>query len=125
MINKFFIFLIVISTAFLSGCLNQKNETAKQPADNFQDINQEISKDYDLSEIAKHNSKDDCWLLIENKVYNVSDFISSHPGGQSILQGCGKEATELFSTRPMGSGTPHSQNAVLRLQKYFIGNLKK
>ncbi len=124
MINKFFLFLIVITTFSLSGCLNQKNETSKQPADNFRDSNQELLKNYDFSEITKHDSKDDCWLLIENKVYNVTDYVNSHPGGQAIVQGCGKDSTELYNSRPMGSGTSHSDSAKQQLEKYYIGNLK-
>ncbi len=31
-----------------------------------------------LEEIADHNVQGDCWLLIHNKVYDVSKF--KHPG---------------------------------------------
>ena len=64
---------------------------------------------FSMKEVSKHNSRKDCWMLIRNKVYDVTRFISSHPGGSTILQGCGKDATHLFETRPMGSGTPHSK----------------
>ena len=36
-----------------------------------------------LDEIFEHNTKDSCWLLIENKVYDVTQF--KHPGGKQIL----------------------------------------
>jgi cytochrome b involved in lipid metabolism len=54
----------------------------------------------------------------------VTDFVSNHPGGQSILAGCGKDATDLYENRPMGSGTPHSQRARDLLGNYFIGDLE-
>lgn len=52
---------------------------------------------YTLEEVATHKSKADCWMVIEKKVYNVTPFIASHPGGEMILNGCGKDATELFN----------------------------
>jgi cytochrome b involved in lipid metabolism len=81
---------------------------------------------YTLAEVAKHNKSTDCWLAISGKVYNVTPFIASgkHPGGAAILQGCGKDATTLFETRPMGSGTPHSEQAHNNLVNFYIGDLK-
>jgi cytochrome b involved in lipid metabolism len=79
---------------------------------------------YSFTELSQHNSEDDCWLLISGRVYEVTEFIASHPGKKAILQGCGQEASALFSTRPMGSGTDHSDKAKSTLKNYYIGNLK-
>lgn len=79
-----------------------------------------------LEEIAKHDNKEDCWLAIEGKVYDVSPYVASgfHPGKLAILQGCGKDATELFNTRPMSKNpSAHSSRAREMLPKYFIGDL--
>lgn len=80
---------------------------------------------YTLSQVAEHDTREDCWLALEGKVYNVTSFIASgnHPGGEAIVQGCGKDATALFNTRPMGSGTPHSQQARSFLPNFYIGDL--
>ena len=84
------------------------------------------TKIFTLAEVAVHNKSTDCWLAIEGKVYDVTPFIASgkHPGGAAILEGCGKDATTLFMTRPMGSGTPHSANAQKNLVNFLIGDLK-
>ena len=42
-------------------------------------------KQYSLLEVAEHNSKDDLWLVIDNKVYDVTKFLLDHPGGEDIL----------------------------------------
>ena len=76
-------------------------------------------------EVAKHNSKDDCWLILDGKVYDVTKFIPAHPGGKAILEGCGKDATMLFETRPMGSESSHSARARAIRETYYIGDLKQ
>ena len=80
---------------------------------------------YTLAQVSEHNSKDSCWMALEGKVYDVTPFVASgfHPGKSAILAGCGKDATELFNTRPMGSGTAHSERARKMLPKYYIGEL--
>lgn len=80
---------------------------------------------YSLEEVAKHNSETDCWLVIDGKVFAVTEFIPAHPGEKAILAGCGKDATTLFETRPMGSGTPHSNRARELRQNYYIGDLEQ
>jgi cytochrome b involved in lipid metabolism len=75
-----------------------------------------------MSELAKHNSSKNCWLLISGKIYDVTSFINQHPGGANeILKNCGTDATVAFATRG-GTGT-HSARAYSMLSKYFIGNL--
>ncbi len=83
---------------------------------------QEI-KTYSLDEVAQHYDDGDCWIAIDNQVYDVTQFITMHPGGQAIMQGCGTDATDLYETRPMGSGTPHSGQARSLLEEYYIGDL--
>jgi len=82
---------------------------------------------YTLADVAKHASPTDCWFAMEGKVYDVSKVIASgkHPGGETINEGCGRDATELFNTRPMGPGTPHSDKARESLGNFYIGELKK
>ncbi|KAJ3385849.1 hypothetical protein HDU92_002834 [Lobulomyces angularis] len=54
-------------------------------------------KTFDLQTISKHNTEDDGWLIINSKVYNVSNFIDAHPGGKRIiLPLLGKDATQEF-----------------------------
>lgn len=122
----------LIAILLISGCTvtenkedSTKSENILEENDNTQEkINDNTKNTYSMAKISSHNSKEDCWLLINNKVYDVTSFISSHPGGSAILQGCGKDATELYETRPMGSGTPHSSNARDMLKEYYIGDLE-
>ncbi len=45
--------------------------------------------DRDRDPIAGHNTAGDCWLVIHGKVYDVSQFMTDHPGGpESMLGAC-------------------------------------
>jgi len=94
----------------------QNGSVSNQTAQPTQPI-QTVSSD----ELKKHNSASDCWLAIEGKVYDVTSFITSHPGGIAITLGCGKDATTLFRLRP--NGTSHSQRAEQMLPKFYVGDL--
>ncbi|KAF2494369.1 putative cytochrome B2 [Lophium mytilinum] len=49
------------------------------------------------SEVAKHDTRESCWVIIEGQVYDVTDFLDEHPGGPSIiLRYGGKDATEEY-----------------------------
>lgn len=45
-------------------------------------------------EVAKHASREDCFVVLYNKVYDLTEFVPHHPGGaQIILKYAGKDAT--------------------------------
>ncbi len=76
-----------------------------------------------MEELALHDSQSDCWLLIEGNVYDVTSYISVHPGGISMItNNCGKESTLAFNTKG-GSGDSHSNTAKNLLENYLLGPL--
>lgn len=77
---------------------------------------------FTLEQIATHSTKDDCWLIIDSSVYNVSDYLAEHPGGVSVVSPfCGKDATQAFET--MGGRGAHSSAADQIKQKYIVGTV--
>lgn len=57
-------------------------------------------KEFSKSEILLHNSSKDCWIIVFNQVYNITDFLQKHPGGSEILLSrAGEDATSFFQTR--------------------------
>lgn len=60
-------------------------------------------KEYSMEEVAKHNQKDDLWIVVKGIVLDVTNWLDEHPGGpQALFSHMGKDASEgLFhlSTR--------------------------
>merc|ERR1712186_211907 len=49
------------------------------------------------SEVAKHASDSDCWVIVGDDVYDVTKFLPDHPGRKkAIMLFAGKDATEEF-----------------------------
>ena len=51
-----------------------------------------------VEEFVKHNTADDCWITVNGNVYDLTDFIEMHPGGQTpLIQNAGHDATTLYN----------------------------
>ena len=48
------------------------------------------------SEVKKHNTKTDCWIVIDGLVYDITKYWQKHPGGKIILEAAGRDGTSLF-----------------------------
>jgi len=73
-----------------------------------------------MLEVSKHTSKSDCWMVIDNKVYDVTKFLVEHPGGEDImLDSAGRDATREFED------VGHSGDARQQLAKLQIGVLRE
>lgn len=70
------------------------------------------------NEVKKHNKKSDCWIILNNKVFNVTSFLSEHPGGSDIiLKRAGEDATQDFLD------AYHSDVAKTLVGQFFVGQL--
>jgi cytochrome b involved in lipid metabolism len=79
-----------------------------------------VEKNYSQTEISSHNREDDCWLIIEGHVYDITPYLPDHPTEPEIIQPwCGKEATQAWLTK--NKDRPHSPRAGQLLEKYRIG----
>jgi len=74
---------------------------------------------YTKEEVANHKSKDDCWLIIDGKVYDVTPYISQHMGGDAILRNAGADSSSGFH------GEQHPDKVAQILPEFEIGWLEE
>jgi hypothetical protein len=76
---------------------------------------------YTMEKVRENNSASSCWSIINGNVYDLTKWISSHPGGRSAITGiCGRDGTSSFNGRHRGDGGPASV-----LTGYLLGPLAK
>jgi len=74
---------------------------------------------FTTTEVTKHNTANDCYLIINNNVYDVSPYIDMHPGGRSIITSrCGEKVTGIFARI-------HSNRAWDLLKNFKVGSVVK
>ena len=71
---------------------------------------------YTRAQVAEHNREDDLWVIIDQKVYDVTEWINFHPGGRdALLEMAGADATEMFNE------IGHSEFAREKMKRFCVG----
>jgi acyl-CoA oxidase len=77
-----------------------------------------MSNVYTAAEVERHNTRDDCWMVVQGVVYDVTKFLDAHPGGAGALTlVAGKDATQEF----FEVHGPRTLNGIAK--KFRIGTL--
>jgi len=72
-----------------------------------------------LDEVKKHDSSTSCWSIIYENVFDLTKWITKHPGGAEKIRAiCGKDGTSSFESQHAGDG-----GAANQLSSYFLGKL--
>ena len=51
-----------------------------------------------VEEVSKHNAAEDCWLVIDNEIWDLTEFATEHPGGSAIIfKYAGRDATQPYN----------------------------
>lgn len=75
-------------------------------------------KIYSWAEIAKHNTDDDCWVVMYDKVLDVSKWLDIHPGGlDPIKDMAGMDITSSFES------IGHTSSALVKSKTFIIGRV--
>lgn len=136
-----FIFGVVVSAILTAGLVFYQNNKGNQGANSqtgsyIQNTINKISTSggsltLNMTEISKHNIQSDCWMLINGKVYDITNYFGIHPGGSGVMDAtCGKDATSAYNTKDpystsSSTSSAHSSGAVGLLGNYFIGNFNQ
>jgi cytochrome b involved in lipid metabolism len=84
-------------------------------------VTSSVNSTYTMAQVSTHTTRTDCWMVIDGDVLNVSTFVDKHPGGDRILEGCGKDASSYFH------GVPEHMKGIVKkiYQSLIIGKLKQ
>ena len=117
---SFIIIIIFIVGGFFFFQKSQAKESSKQT----QGITTtakvaSTSKTFSMNDVAMHANRKSCWTTIDGKVYDLTSFISRHPGGPfRILRLCGKDGSVAFNAQHGGRARPANE-----LSSLYIGDL--
>ncbi|XP_062551925.1 uncharacterized protein LOC134217163 [Armigeres subalbatus] len=92
--------------------------TATTPSNDLNNNTLRLRKQISLDEVSYHDTMQDCWIVLYDRVYDITNFLETHPGGHDVLlEHAGRDATIAFT------GTGHSKAAFASLKMYEIGEL--
>lgn len=82
-----------------------------------EDLQSDVAS-YTMEEVGCHNTRNDIWMVIHGKVYDVTGFLCKHPGGIEVLLDCaGVDATAYFDD------VGHSEDSKLMLTPLYKGEI--
>ncbi|CAI9298520.1 unnamed protein product [Lactuca saligna] len=105
----------LLSLLFLAPRFIKSDQTKKVQSD----TNIKTLKSYNKAAVSLHNKRTDCWIIIKEKVYDVTPYVEEHPGGDAILAHAGDDSTEGFF------GPQHATRVFDMIEDFYIGELEK
>lgn len=77
-----------------------------------------LHQTFTLAQVSEHNSKEDAWIVIDGGVYDITPYVTEHPGGvKAILRNAGGDATKGFK------GPQHPARVFDMIDDYKIGTV--
>lgn len=72
-----------------------------------------VGTTYTADDVALHNNSEDCWLIIDKKVFNATEASHLHPA----MFNCGQDVSENYHKN-------HGKDIREKMMKYYIGELR-
>ncbi len=113
--------IFILGIAVGAFLLLQKPGADEQRTKNLPAATPNSSAQFTSTEVSAHNKPTDCQVIVGDGVYNLTAWISEHPGGSDAIIGlCGTDASAAFAQQ-------HGSNreAQKALASFKIGTLKQ
>jgi len=78
-------------------------------------------KSFTKSDVLKQRAAGRCWIVLHDNVYDVTDFLQEHPGGEELITDIKADDFETQTTE--FDDADHSEEAMEQLQEFFKGKL--
>lgn len=85
-----------------------------------------LEKLISIEEVQLHGIANNCWIIINNKVYDVTKFIKNHDAkckNMKLIDFCGKDASTVWMEKQK-SDNAHKRKSILNLEGSRIGTLR-
>ena len=129
------VLIIIVGIVLATGSGNTSTIPQPQAQDNLSPVNTDTSatqssapvssgtstdvprsKMYGMAEVATHNSASSCWSAVNGSVYDLTSWISEHPGGSKAILGiCGKDGSAAFNDQHEGERRPANELAGFKI----------
>ncbi|XP_021723539.1 cytochrome B5-like protein isoform X1 [Chenopodium quinoa] len=110
---------VILALLFIIPRLNKPSQSKTEAlSSNTKKISKEPKK-YTKAEVSLHDKRTDCWVIIKDKVYDVTSYVEEHPGGDAILTHAGDDSTEGFY------GPQHGTRVFDIIEDFCIGELEQ
>lgn len=78
------------------------------------------AREYTRADVAQRNTPSNCWTIINNNVYDLTQWINAHPGGPGAIRSlCGTDGSSSFRSMHDNEARPMRE-----LNRYLLGPLK-
>jgi cytochrome b involved in lipid metabolism len=118
----FFVGLVCVILLYIYRALLLSSSSSKSKKKKKKEEMVVVDKTRKISaeEVRKHNSVDDLWIIIDKKVYDVTEYAEEHPGGvAAIAKNAGGDASKGFR------GPQHPSRVFDIVDDYMIGVLEE
>jgi cytochrome b involved in lipid metabolism len=73
-------------------------------------------KQFSFEQVQTHNTPTDCWSSINDSVYDLSTWVSRHPGGPKPIEGlCGTDGSDMFTRMHEKSNAAQAALVLLKI----------
>lgn len=99
-----------------STAMDAPLEAPTTPAPTTALVSPEGTPTFTAAQVAEHNSAHDCYTIVRGTVYDLTPFVSKHPGGVSAIANiCGVDGTSMFTAQHGSQRKPERELAGLEI----------